>query len=321
MATRMKLWVGIGACVLVGTGQTAAADASDPFQPVTTATSTQLLAHGGEGSEGGETSHGGEGGEASHGGEGGEAGHGGEGGEGGEAGALSHLGGGEGGEGGEGSASAPAAVNSPGVYYATLLFMKGHLWVAEELYTSGNTEIGSAHMGHPYAEHFDSVEDALEERGVTGIHDALEHLAEEAGSQPDWSALEPAYQEAQSAIDRAIASLDPSLREDPDFIADVALGVLRKAAHEYEEAISDGEFVNVVEYHDGRGFAHVTRKLLEDHADVLKAADADTYETLLADVDRILEAWPSAMPPEKPAVSTSELAGNVSRFELHANNL
>jgi hypothetical protein len=200
--------------------------------------------------------------------------------------------------------------------------MKGHLWAARELYTTGREDIGSAHMGHPYAEHYRTAREALQERGVDdSVHEALETLAERAGSQPEWSALQPLYQRAQNSLDDAIATVDAELRQSPAFLGDVLVTLLREAAHEYGEAVEDGKFVNTVEYQDGRGFAHVGHQLLILNEDLISAADPEVYRELSGLYDRILEAWPSVMPPDQPELSHSELLGRVSRFELAANNL
>jgi hypothetical protein len=200
--------------------------------------------------------------------------------------------------------------------------MKGHLWAGRELYTTGREELGATHLGHPYAEHYRAASEALQARGVDeAVHEALEELAEHADERPEWSKLEAHYDQAQRSLDQAIATVDADLRNDAAFIGDVLVGVLREAGHEYGEALQDGRFVNTVEYQDGRGFALVGHQLLVLNEDLIAGADPEVYRELSGLYDRILEAWPSVMPPDQPELSHSELLGRISRFELAANNL
>ncbi|KJZ06495.1 hypothetical protein TW86_19160, partial [Halomonas sp. S2151] len=68
--TRTKLWIGVGASILLGSSA-AWADHHGDGDDMHKDDAAYEQSHGGEGGEGGEAGHGGEGGEHGHGGEGG----------------------------------------------------------------------------------------------------------------------------------------------------------------------------------------------------------------------------------------------------------
>jgi len=317
---RVKIWVGIGASVLLGsTGAQAGTQHAWP-EPQTAASPVLIASAAEQGGEGGEESHdeqhgaGGEGGEASH---GGEAGHGGEGGEGGEGGGAMSVfsSGGEGGEGGSG----PSAVDSPGVYYTQLALMLGHMEVGKALYESGHGDVGSAHMGHPAAELLPLLREALEQRGLEAVEKQVEQLARNATGNGDWTEVQPTYRSTRTAILSAMDHVSVEKRRDPGFLARVAIAILHQARHEYEDSIEDGAFVEAHEYQDSYGFVHVGRQILEENATVFQRADADAYAKLMERYDAVTQAWPTATLPPQPMVSVSELYGRISSFEFTAS--
>lgn len=330
----VKLWVGIGACVLAGSTATAAAETAAPGIPVTHAAPTLIASaseHGGEGGEGGEASSGGEGGEGGEassggdsgeasGGEGGEAASGGEGGEGGGGvGPMSVFGGGgEGGEGGEGGSYGPSATESPGVFYTHLALMLGHMEVGHALYEAGEPGAGSTHLGHPAAEHLPAIREALAQRSLDGTRERIQALAETAGGGADWEAVEPAFGAAREAIRTAMDNVAAERRRDAAFLAKVLTALLHHARHEYEEAVEGDTFVEAHEYHDSYGFVQVGRGILADNAAVFEGADADAYANLVEQYEGVMAAWPTATIPAKPAMSVSRLYGRISAFELAA---
>ncbi|MFD2435408.1 hypothetical protein [Modicisalibacter luteus] len=202
------------------------------------------------------------------------------------------------------------------MYYTTLGFMEGHLSIAQDLYESGHALQGTPHLSHPLVEHYPAVDEALEARNQSGLEEALRALSDKAGQSDDWTQIEPVFKRAQEAIDAAQANVEPAKRNDPRFISDVTLALLKQASAEYEEAVEDDQFVNPTEYQDGRGFVLVAKELWQSNAEALKSADADAYQKSLEELDTLAKAWPAPQPPQAPAMSPNELHGEVSRFEL-----
>ena len=336
MSNRTKLWVGIGACVLLGSQAEAAAPPRDGYWPETHSAPSLLAqsvgsggerghgGEGGEGSEGGERGHGGEGGERRHGGEGGERSEGGERGHGGESG-MSVFAGGEGGEGGGegGEGSAPGAATSPGVFATELALMKGHLQVARLLYEGGHADAAAQHLRHPLAEHHAQVRGALVERGIPEFTALLRELSTLGEQRAEWSRVAPVYRRARASLESALTDVPEMRAAEPAFLGQVITALLRTAVHEYEEALDErGEGFRLAhEYQDALGFVVVAGELLESMAPALRARDAGLYDTLQEDYQAVRAAWPGPTPPRAPAMSASELAGAVARFELHTSRI
>ncbi len=222
--------------------------------------------------------------------------------------------GGESGEGGEGGAFAAAAPDER--FAANLLAMKGHLLSALELYDDGEIDAAAPHFEHPRAEHLAAVEPMLDEHGAGELGEELEQVETAAyGEGGESGAIETTWTEAVEAID---AGLEDAIDGSPARLMSVSLLVLRQAAHEYEEAIEGDAFALEHEYQDGRGFYRAVRGEIESHADELNAIDAAKYAELVAALDAVGQAWPGAMPPASPPVTTAELNAAIAGFEIAA---
>ncbi|MDT0500033.1 MULTISPECIES: hypothetical protein [unclassified Halomonas] len=190
--------------------------------------------------------------------------------------------------------------------------MKGHLAVARELYQAGEQAAAQPHFGHPIHEHYEMLEPALEAHGVKGMESNLKALVETMRGAGEWESKADAYTTALEAIDDAMHDVDGELRDDVAFQSRAQLALLRQALHEYEEAVDDGRFVNVVEYQDSRGFVLTAKSLLEKQAGLYEEA---AYDELLAAYESTLEAWPSAVAPETPVMTPGELSARLFKLE------
>jgi hypothetical protein len=163
-------------------------------------------------------------------------------------------------------------------------------------------------------ENYPLIEAALAERKLEPFEAELETLGDaEHGELAD----------IQADFDAVIAKIDADaeavLAADADrteLALDTALRVLKQAADEYAESIENGAIVNPIEYQDSMAFAAEARRIVEGEADALIARDGAKYAALLAEFDALQKAWPSAMPPAAPALSTDAVYGGVSRIEI-----
>jgi hypothetical protein len=221
---------------------------------------------------------------------------------------------GEGGE-GEGGAGGPFAGAEPEtMLLGQLLMTRGHLQVGYSLAAQGMMAAGKPHLHHPVDENYPLIEAALAERKLEPFEAELETLGDaEHGELAD----------IQADFDAVIAKIDADaeavLAADADrteLALDTALRVLKQAADEYAESIENGAIVNPIEYQDSMAFAAEARRIVEGEADALIARDGAKYAALLAEFDALQKAWPSAMPPAAPVLSTEAVYGGVSRIEL-----
>ena len=218
-------------------------------------------------------------------------------------------------EGGEGGASS----GNPDVDYMTALaLMKGHLMVAEELMEEGNYAEAEPHIGHPVNELYGDVEGQLSERDVPQFKDTLNELHDLSKSAPESPEMMSQYDEAVAAIDEAIAAIADDQRQSPEFVMPVIDGLLTTAAAEYEAAIADNTFVEVVEYQDSRGFVLYAEDLYETVANEMSQNSPEDHQAIMASFEDLKAAWPSVNPPEAPILEPSEVYSLVSEIELRS---
>jgi len=223
---------------------------------------------------------------------------------------------GEGGEGGEGGeASATVAPGDDAGLYLQLMLMRGHMRVALQLMDAGALDAAAQHLAHPASEHLPAVEDALSARGVEDLFGPIDAMAT-AAAQGDEAGARAGYDKVLGLIERAAGTIGAAKRESPEFVVPVALGMLRQAAHEYDEAVRDGAFVNVEEYQDARGFVWEARELLGGIAGSVRSAEPGTMAKALDAFDRLMAFWPSAQPPAAPVGPPARVYGIVAELEF-----
>lgn len=200
-------------------------------------------------------------------------------------------------------------------FLSALQIVRGHLRAGEELYESGDREMGAQHMRHPQAEILTSLAPAFGAFNAMNFEPATDALASagEAGSPPaEVSAL---HAEAVRSINAAANAADASVKER--LLA--AARTLTVAADEYSVAVKDGAIVNLHEYHDAYGFIATAigdLEAMEGATDAEKAGIA----AVLEQAKIAGTAAPTVMPPAdlKPA---SVIYGAAARIEIVARGL
>ena len=297
MANRMKTVELFLALTIVGAVGTQAVS-SNAYETEDAAGEIQVLMA--EGGEGGESAEGGEGGESAEGGEGGEGGESAE--------------GGEGGEGGEGAVSSGDA----DVDYMTVLgLMKGHLAAAQELIAIGNYEQAEPHIGHLVEELYSDIETVLPEKGVEDFKPTLSQLQDLIKSAPDSPEVKTLLEESSASVDGAIAAIPEEKRNSPEFILNSMVEMLKNAAIEYEAAIANNQFVEIVEYQDSRGFVFYADELYQVVADQKSQEDPEGHQVISDTLAELKTAWPTIEPPEAPLKEPSEIYSLVSQIEFN----
>ena len=130
--------------------------------------------------------------------------------------------------------------------------MKGHLIAAQELIAAGDYEQAEPHISHPVEELYSEIEPVLPEKGVEDFKPTLIQLQDLAKSAPDSPEMDALFDQSLASINEAIAAVPEEQRNSPDFVIDVMVEVLKNAATEYEAAIANGQFVEIVEYQDSQ---------------------------------------------------------------------
>lgn len=205
--------------------------------------------------------------------------------------------------------------------YARLRQMRGHLDAAQELHAAGEHKHVLQHIRHPVEEVYDDIAAELSKRRHPGFLGELTSLEATYSAGKTEAEIGTAFSKVVDAIASAEATIPKAKLESPSFTLDTIALLLRSAALEYKEAYEHMRITNVIEYHDGRGFVREARAMLEEVAPALKVRDPQSYATVLDAFTELETAWPTAMPPERPAKPRTVLHGFVSLVELHANRL
>jgi hypothetical protein len=291
MKSKSKIWLGVGAFVVVGTGAVGAGGAgpkaasnlrsapprhaTDTAIPRIPAGEFRLAQHEGHGKEGGE---------------GGES---------------------------KGIANLPPEL----AFAVRLALLRGHLLVGDELVNQKQWNAALPHFLHPIEELYDDMREPLAEYNVPPFEDALQTLAGVVKSKKGGAD----YARALKAVNDAAAAADAAVKDKqtdmPGFVAEAAIETIKTAAGEYENAIVGGALAKPVEYQDARGFIWHAEHMIENVAAGLQKKDANALKQVRAGFAELKKIFPAAVPPRRPVKDHAQLLAIISRIELAAGKL
>lgn len=295
MKSKTKIWLGVGAFVVVGTGSAPALE-----QPRDTVSGIALMRalSPSDVSSAKKHSHGGEGGAKT---------------------APKKKEDGEGGEGGEGGAK--AAQLPPDLDFALKIAqIRGHLLVGDELVKQGEWKAALPHFLHPSEELYGPIRGRLKDYNTPQFATALKLLAttvKQRKGGEDYAKALKAVEDALAAADAGVKAKQPG----EGFAVETALELLKSATHEYEEAIVRGRIAKPVEYQDARGFVWQAEKMVEGMAPALEKKDAEALKHVRDGFAQLKKTWPAAMPPKAPVKDYAAVLSDVSRIELSIGKL
>jgi hypothetical protein len=223
------------------------------------------------------------------------------------------------GEGGQGGAGAQLP---PELEFALRIAqIRGHLLVGDELVREGQWNAAYPHFRHPTEELYGGIRARLKEYKVPPFEAALRVLANAVKSKKGGDD----YAKARQAVLEALVAADAALKQKranwDGFVVETALETLKSATGEYEEAVVKGRIAKPVEYQDARGFILQAEQMIEGVAPALEKKDADAVagaRTALADLKT---AFPTAVPPRLPVKDYGAVLSDVSRVELALGKL
>ncbi|MGL5795276.1 MAG: hypothetical protein ACRC06_12925, partial [Waterburya sp.] len=173
------------------------------------------------------------------------------------------------------------------------------------------------HIAHPVDELYSEIQTVLPQKGVKDFKPTLNQLHDVALSAPESPEMKTLLEQSVTSIDGAIAALPQEQRQSPEFVMDVIVEMLKTAGAEYEAAIANNQFVEVVEYQDSRGFVLYSEELYKTIADQKSKTDPEGHKTITESMTQLKTAWPSINPPETPVKNPSEVYSLVSQIEFN----
>ena len=195
--------------------------------------------------------------------------------------------------------------------------MQGHLMAAEELIAAGNYEQAEPHIGHPVEELYSDIETVLPEKGVEDFKPTLNQLHDLIKSAPEAPEVQTLLDESTAQIEEAIAAIPEAQLNSPEFILSSMVEMLKNAATEYEAAIANNQFAEIIEYQDSRGFVYYADELYQTVAEQKSQADPEGHQIISDTLAELKTAWPSIEPPATPVKEPSEIYSLVSQIEFN----
>ncbi|GGG49515.1 hypothetical protein [Chelatococcus composti] len=201
-----------------------------------------------------------------------------------------------------------------------LALISGHLAVGNELVEAGRWSEATVHFLHPAEELYGDIAGDLKSFGIPPFSAALKALAQTVKAKKK-DAYEGALKTVRERLAAADAAVKAKTADWPGLTLEAVLEVLNTAGEEYEAAIENGKFKLVVEYQDSRGFVLQAEKMLAAVAPDLEKKNAEAYAALQHEIAELKKAWPSVTAPKKPVLDVSQVLGHIARAEIEIGKL
>lgn len=289
MKAKTKIWLGVGAFVLAGTGATGAVS---PLATETVSGESGLSAQSPDNAMLPATSPGVV--IAQH------AGH-------------------DAGEGGEsqGLANLPPDL----AFAARITLLRGHLLVGDELVRQQQWNAALPHFLHPTEEIYGDIRDQVAAYRVPPFDGSLKALSDVVKAKKGGAEYTKALKAVHDALGAADAGMKAKQSDWPGFVVEAAVEALKAATGEYQQAVVGGKIAKPVEYQDARGFILQADRMIESVAPDLQRKDSAALDQVRAGLAELKKAFPSPMPPRTPVKDYGGVLADVSRIELAAGKL
>ena len=198
--------------------------------------------------------------------------------------------------------------------------IRGHLLVGNELVKQNEWAGALPHFLHPGEELYGPIRGRLKDYNTPPFASALKLLATAVKAKKGGED----YDKAWKAVEEALAAADAGVKvkqASEGFVVETAIELLKSATGEYEEAIIKGRIAKPVEYQDARGFVWQAEKMIESVAPALEKKNADALKQVRDGLAELKKAWPTAMAPKTPVKDYATVLSDVSRIELAIGKL
>ena len=223
---------------------------------------------------------------------------------------------------GEGGESQRIANLPPELALAVrLALLRGHLGIGDELVKQKQWNAALPHFLHPTEELYADIKGPLAERNVPPFEDALQALAAAVKAKKGGADYAKALKAVSDPLAAADAALKAKSTDWAGFMTEAAVESIKAAGSEYAEAVVDGKLAKPVEYQDARGFIWQADRMIESVAADLQKKDPNALKAVRAGFAELKKIFPAAMPPRRPVKDHAQLLAIVSRIELTAAKL
>lgn len=158
----------------------------------------------------------------------------------------------------------------------------GHFWAIEKNLDENNAKLALVHATHPISELYDLIKPELKEHDSDFdiiVQETLMNLGEKTGSDVTREDAQLAIDDAKKIIEQARSIvIGDELSSDISFQLDLIKGLLATSQAEYEEAISNGEILEMAEFQDGSAFVWKSEEIFNKIRADLPEHEAEEIE-------------------------------------------
>jgi hypothetical protein len=223
---------------------------------------------------------------------------------------------------GEGGESQGLANLPPDLAFAVrVTLLRGHLLVGDELVRQQQWNAALPHFLHPTEEIYGDIKDQLADYRVPPFDLSLKTLSDIVKAKKG----DADYAKALKSVNDALAAADAAMKAKqsnwPGFAVEAAVEALKAATGEYQQAVVGGRIAKPVEYQDARGFIFQADRMIESVGPDLQKKDSAAFAEVRTGLAELKKAFPSPMPPRTPVKDYGGVLSDVSRIELAAGKL
>jgi hypothetical protein len=171
--------------------------------------------------------------------------------------------------------------------------LEGHLIIGHELLKAHQQALALPHFGHPVRELYDDFSDYLQQKHFPAFDKQLSALEQAVATAPDSPDTEAQYQSVIAIIHKARETTPADLRASIPAQIRICADTIDAASGEFGESMDHGRIVNLVEYHDSKGYLAWVAQELEDlrasHPGPDSQALLDKFKAVLAKAEWIVD--------------------------------
>lgn len=164
----------------------------------------------------------------------------------------------------------------------------GHFWAIEKNLDDNNAQLALVHATHPISELYDLMKPELKEYDSDFdmiVQETLMDLGEKTGSKVTREDAQTAIDDAKKIIAQArLLVIGDELSTDVSFQLDLIKGLLTTSKAEYEEAVSNGEIMEMAEFQDGSAFVWKSEEIFKKIKADLPEHEAEEIEEFYEDL-------------------------------------
>lgn len=176
--------------------------------------------------------------------------------------------------------------------------VEAHLRAAKELIAAGKTDEANAHLNEAREVLYPEMSDSLAEAGVPSLSDPIDGTAK--GDAASVDAAITAFAAARDGVGNGV--VDPTR-----YAVKVAVSLLHYGSDEYDAWINNPGPDTLLDYQGSRSAAQLAAAIIEPVKPAIAKLKQESADNIAAAMTKILTAYPSTTPPQKPVVLEGDM--------------